>query len=138
MKRCPADLARSLRDIVCHGKDLLGVLVEKQVVITKVTPTHVPMEILRLQIKREDIGQERTQLFRYLHHSIVVKIGWYFQRVWFTCLWQSRNILSHHFLSLTVEVLRKRQFRLIRQPISVRSMKKSEAVLPSVIRRTRR
>ena len=78
MQRCPADLARALRDVICHGEDLLGVLVQKQVIITKVMPTHVPMEILRFQIEREDIGQEGTQLFRYLHHSVVVEIGWYF------------------------------------------------------------
>jgi hypothetical protein len=41
MERGSADLARSLRDVVRHGEDLLGVLVEEQVVITKVASAHV-------------------------------------------------------------------------------------------------
>ena len=51
-----ADLARSFRDIVSHGEDLLAMLIQQQMVITKVSPTHVPVEILRFQIKCEHIG----------------------------------------------------------------------------------
>ena len=60
MERGSAHLARSLRGVVRHGEDLLGVLVEEQVLITKVASGHVPVEILRLHIKREHIGKQRT------------------------------------------------------------------------------
>jgi len=36
------------------------VLVQQQVVITKVAPTHVPVEILRLQVKDEYISKQLT------------------------------------------------------------------------------
>jgi len=39
---------------------LFGVLVQQQVVITKVAPTHVPVEILRLQVKDEYISKQLT------------------------------------------------------------------------------
>jgi hypothetical protein len=49
VKRSSADLVRSLRNIMRHSRDLLGVLNEEQVVITKVQLVHV--EILRPQTK---------------------------------------------------------------------------------------
>jgi len=42
----PADLARSFRNVIRHGEDLLGLLVEQQVVIAEMAPAHVPVEIL--------------------------------------------------------------------------------------------
>src|SRR5258708_2752936 len=50
-----ADLARPFRDIVRHSKDLVGVFVEQQMIVAKMTPAHVPVKILRLQIEREDL-----------------------------------------------------------------------------------
>src|SRR5271165_6029906 len=41
-----ADLAGTFRDIVAHGKDLLRVLVQQQMIVTEMAPGHVPMEIL--------------------------------------------------------------------------------------------
>ena len=49
-ERRSAELARSFCDIVRHGKDLLALLVQEQVIITKVASTHVPVEILRLRL----------------------------------------------------------------------------------------
>ena len=53
VKRSSADLVRSLRNIIRHGRDLLGVLNEEQVVITKVLHFHLSdLEgILRPQAK---------------------------------------------------------------------------------------
>src|SRR6266478_9605286 len=42
----PTDLARSFRNVIRHGEDLLGLLVEQQVVIAEMAPAHVPVEIL--------------------------------------------------------------------------------------------
>ena len=61
MERCAADLARALGDLVRHGEDLLRMLVEKQMIIAKVAPAHVPVKILRLQVKHEDVGKQSTQ-----------------------------------------------------------------------------
>ena len=51
VKRSSADLVRSLRNIIRHGRNLLGVLNEEQVVITKVLLVHISEEILRPQAK---------------------------------------------------------------------------------------
>jgi hypothetical protein len=74
--RCPADLARAFSDVVGHGKDLRGLLVEQQMIIAKVLPAHVPMKVLRLYIKREDIGEQSTQVARYFFNGIPAKIRW--------------------------------------------------------------
>ena len=38
------DLVRSPPDITCHGKDLLGLLIEERLIITKVLLVHVSVE----------------------------------------------------------------------------------------------
>ncbi len=60
-QRGPADLPRPLRDFVRHAEDLLAVLIQQQVVIAKVLPAHVPVEILRFHIKREHVREQWTQ-----------------------------------------------------------------------------
>jgi hypothetical protein len=42
---------------ILHGEDLLGVFVEKQMVVPKVSPAHVPVEVLRLYIEREHVSK---------------------------------------------------------------------------------
>ena len=74
--RCPADLARPFRDVVGHGEDLRGLLVEQQVVVAKVLPAHVPVKVLRLYVKREDVGKQSTQVARYFFNGIPAKIRW--------------------------------------------------------------
>jgi hypothetical protein len=46
MKCGSADLPGPFGDIVGHSKDLRAVFVEQEVVVTKMTPAHVPMKIL--------------------------------------------------------------------------------------------
>src|ERR1035438_667523 len=60
-ERRSADLARSLRNFVGHGEDLAGLLVEEQMIVAKVPAAHVPVEILRLQVKCENVRQQRAQ-----------------------------------------------------------------------------
>ena len=57
----PADLAGALGNVVCHCEDLVGLVIEKQMVIAKVGATHVPMKILGFQIKSEYIRQKLVQ-----------------------------------------------------------------------------
>ena len=40
-----------------HGENLIGVLVQKQVIVAKMAPAHVPVEVLRLHIKRKYVGK---------------------------------------------------------------------------------
>jgi hypothetical protein len=61
--RCP-DFAGTLRNIICHRKDLVRLFIEQQVVIAKVRAAHVPMKVLRLDVECEHIGQQAAQLFR--------------------------------------------------------------------------
>jgi hypothetical protein len=71
------DLANAFRDDVGHGEELLGVFIEKQMIIAEVMPAHMPMKIFRFQIQREhviwpDFGR-RVSLFSFLkiaHHSM--------------------------------------------------------------------
>jgi hypothetical protein len=46
------------------------------VVIAKVLPAHVPVKVLRLYVKREDVGKQSTQVARYFFNGIPAEIGW--------------------------------------------------------------
>src|SRR4029078_11922611 len=70
-----ADLAHSLRNVVGDGEDLLGLLVEHQMIVAEMRATDMPMEILRLEIKREDIGKQRIKRAADVASGIVAKVG---------------------------------------------------------------
>ena len=50
-------ILRALRYIVSHGEYLFRLFIEQQVVIAKVQAAHVPVEILRLHIERENVRE---------------------------------------------------------------------------------
>src|SRR5262249_57962698 len=56
-QRRAADLAHALGKLVGSGENLLGLLVEQQVVVAEMRSAHVPMEVLRLHVEREHVGQ---------------------------------------------------------------------------------
>jgi hypothetical protein len=58
MQRESTDLANAFRDDVGHGEELLGVFIEKQVIIAEVMPAHVPVKIFRFQVQREHICKD--------------------------------------------------------------------------------
>src|SRR5260370_42533928 len=58
MGRGAADLAGPLGDIVRHSEDLLSLLVQQEMVIPKVIPSHAPVEVLGLEIKCKYIRQQ--------------------------------------------------------------------------------
>ena len=60
-ERRAADLAHALGDIVGRGKYLLGLLVQQQVVVTEMRARHMPMKILRLEIQREDVREQKIE-----------------------------------------------------------------------------
>src|SRR5215207_84437 len=76
-----ANLAHSLGHIVGCGKDLRRLLVQEYVVVAKVRPADVPMEVLGLQIERKRIRQEPIQFLRDSWSS-VKKAAWALRRVW--------------------------------------------------------
>ena len=61
MERDSADFARAFGDGVRHSEDLRRLLVEQQVVIPKMGSAHVPVKILRLYVKRENVREEFTE-----------------------------------------------------------------------------
>ena len=75
----PPSFLRAFRDVVGHGEDLVGVLVQKQVVIAKVPPAHVPVKILGLDVDRKNVGERFAQSSRDLGDALVAQIGRHFQ-----------------------------------------------------------
>ena len=57
-QRRTAELADALGNRVGHRIQLISVLIEQQVIVAEMRPTHVPMEVLGLQIQREYIGED--------------------------------------------------------------------------------
>ena len=53
-----------------RGEDLVGMLVEKEVIVAKVRARHVPMKVLGLEIEREHVGKESIERPRDVAHGI--------------------------------------------------------------------
>jgi hypothetical protein len=57
--QCQApDLANAFRDGVGHGEELLGVFIEKQMIIAEVMPAHMPVKVFRFQVQSEHICKD--------------------------------------------------------------------------------
>ena len=74
-ERGAADVADALGDVVGRSQNLLGLLVEQQVIVAEVRTAHVPMEILGLEVERKRIGQDLIELGRERADGVVGKIG---------------------------------------------------------------
>ena len=61
VNRNAANLAYALGDIIRHRENLVAVLIEQQMVVTKVRSTHVPMKVLGLQVKSKNVGQQHIE-----------------------------------------------------------------------------
>jgi hypothetical protein len=70
-----ADLADAFGDVVGRAQNLLGLLVEQQVIVAEMRTAHVPMEILGLEVERKRIGQDLIELGRVRADGVVGKIG---------------------------------------------------------------
>ena len=55
------ELANPLRHRVGGGEDLVGLLVQQQVIVAEMRTGNVPVEVLRLDIKGEQVGAQRRQ-----------------------------------------------------------------------------
>src|SRR5262249_8617565 len=65
-QRGAAELAHALRDRIRRGVELIGLLVEEQVVIAEVRTRGVPVEVLGLQIEREEVREQEIHRRRYV------------------------------------------------------------------------
>jgi hypothetical protein len=74
-ERCGAELAGTLGDVVGHGEDLIGVLVEQEMVIAKISAGHVPMEIFCFHVEGKRVGEQMTEFGRYFRNAIAREIG---------------------------------------------------------------
>src|SRR5215813_8618099 len=70
---CPTDFTGSLGDRVRHCKELVAMLVQEQMVVPEVWPAHVPVKILRLQIKNKNVSKQLPQSARNTCHSVCRK-----------------------------------------------------------------
>jgi hypothetical protein len=55
-----ANFAHSFCDRIRHREQLIGVLVEEQVIIAKMWSAHMPVEIFRFDIEREHVREDRV------------------------------------------------------------------------------
>src|ERR1022692_5195434 len=69
----PADLSDALRNCIGCSEYLLTLLIEKQVIVAKMRPRHMPMEILRLEVEGEQISQEASQGVRHFRDGMGFK-----------------------------------------------------------------
>jgi hypothetical protein len=57
-------VSAKLGDVVGHREDLSTVLIEQEVVIAEERAAHVPVEVLRLNVKCKHVGEQFTKLAR--------------------------------------------------------------------------
>ena len=69
-QRGAADLADALGDVVGGRENLLGLLVEEEVIIAEVGARYMPMEVLGLQVKRKHIGDQNIERAGNLRHGV--------------------------------------------------------------------
>jgi hypothetical protein len=67
--------AGPLGDIVRHSEDLLSLLVQQEMVIAKVIPSHVPVEVLGLEIKCKYIRQQSPKRIGNLFNGLAAEAG---------------------------------------------------------------
>ena len=67
-------------NLITRGEKLIGMFVEQQVVVAKMRTTHVPVEIFRFHVEREDISQNgvhrRGDVFRRRRREISSCLQW--------------------------------------------------------------
>ena len=71
----PPKLAGSLGDIIGHSENLLGLFVKEEMIIAEMATAHMPMEILRFQIKRKHIGKKTAEIAGDFLDTVTNKIG---------------------------------------------------------------
>jgi len=73
---CAADFSDALGDFIDHAEDLCRMLVEQQVIVSKMSAADVPVEVLRLHEEHEHIGEKMAERVRYLGGRCDVATAW--------------------------------------------------------------
>jgi hypothetical protein len=55
------DLPHALRNRIGRGKDLLTLFVEEKMIVAEMPARHMPMKVLRLDVKGKHVGQHDRQ-----------------------------------------------------------------------------
>ena len=74
-KRTSPEFACALGDVVRHAEDLLALFVEQKEIVPEMATGHVPVEVLGLQIKREDVGQELAKVGRDSGNGVAAEVA---------------------------------------------------------------
>ena len=99
MQRESTDLAHTFCDNVGHGEELLGVVVEEQVIIAEMMPAHVPMEIFGFQIEREHVRKDRVHRSRDIPRGFMREVRPSFQ-------WRVASVQKLCFSRIDLAILR--------------------------------
>jgi hypothetical protein len=79
-ERKSAKLSNPLGDWIGHREKLVGVLIEKQVIIAEMRPAYVPVKIFGLHVEREHIRENGIHRAAYVFGGGTCEISWRFQR----------------------------------------------------------
>src|SRR5882724_2762051 len=71
-----ADLAYALGDAVGGREDLIGLLIQQEVVVAEVRAGHVPMEVFRFQVQGEQVRQQHVERSRNSARRLRTQIRW--------------------------------------------------------------
>src|SRR6516165_7463437 len=80
MQRQAANFAHALGYLVGGREDLIGLLVEQQMIVAEMRTADMPMEILGLEIKRKRIRKQGVERTRDIAARIRAEIGWCLER----------------------------------------------------------
>jgi hypothetical protein len=68
------NFANSLGDVICHGEELISMIIEKQVIVAEMRPAHMPVKVLCLEVKGKDIRKQAVQRSAYVADGLGVDI----------------------------------------------------------------
>lgn len=69
------DLPHAFRYVIGHAKELVGLLVEQQMIIAEMGSAHVPVKVLGLEVEREDVRQDRIHCAGNVFRGFRGKVG---------------------------------------------------------------
>jgi hypothetical protein len=71
---CATDLSDPFGDVIGHREDLIAVIVEEEMKVTKMWSAHMPVEVLRLEIERKEIGKKSVERTSYVSNRLMLDI----------------------------------------------------------------
>src|SRR5580692_1870776 len=127
---------RSLGDIIGHSEKLLGLFVKKQMIIAEMATAHMPMEVLRFQIKRKHIGKQTAEIAGDFLDTVTNKIGRRLE-IADSGLAGNNCLLAHCSLLLRLKLSRRPVIACRLPSVSEDSLDRTARQPPLLIRRSR-